>query len=264
MQEHRFIRFMSKGDKEYDTEFGAKNEAMYQKFMDDVYKQTDDYLGNFLHLLDEGWTIIITSDHAQVCPPHRPPMIGDSGVNVRVMQQLGYTNLKIDESGNELPEIDWERTKAVAVRECNIYINLKGRDPHGIVDPADKYQLEEQIMTDLYNYKHPDTGKRVIAMALRNKDAILLGYGGPTAGDICFWVAEGYNYDHCDSLSTAYGEQGTSSSPIFIAAGSGIKKGVKTNRVIRQIDVAPTIASLLGVRMPRECEGAPIYQILED
>lgn len=97
------------------------------KFLDDVYMQTDRYLGSFLHLLDEGWTIIITSDHAQVCPAHRPPMIGDMSVNVRVMQQLGYTNLKVDENGNELREIDWERTKAVAVRECNIYINLKGR-----------------------------------------------------------------------------------------------------------------------------------------
>jgi len=28
--------------------------------------------------------------------------------------------------------------------------------------------------------------------------------------------------------------------------------------------VAPTIAILLGTRMPAQCEGAPIYQIIED
>ena len=39
-------------------------------------------------------------------------------------------------------------------------------------------------MTDLLGYRHPVTGKRVLAVALRNKDAIQLGYGGPTAGDI--------------------------------------------------------------------------------
>ena len=119
-------------------------------------------------------------------------------------------------------------------------------------------------MTDLYNYKHPDTGKRVIAMALRNKDAILLGYGGPTAGDICIWVAEGYNYDHTDSLSTTYGEGSTSSSPIFIAAGKGLKKGFETTRIIRQVDLAPTCCVMAGVRLPHECEGAPIYQIFEE
>ena len=30
-----------------------------------------------------------------------------------------------------------------------IYINLKGRDAHGIVEPEDKYALEEQIINDL-------------------------------------------------------------------------------------------------------------------
>ncbi|MBR5295646.1 MAG: nucleotide pyrophosphatase, partial [Clostridia bacterium] len=76
--------------------------------------------------------------------------------------------------------------------------------------------------------------------------------------------AEGYNFDHADSLSTTYGESDTSVSPIFIAAGKGLKKGYKTDRIIRQIDFTPTIAALMGVRMPRQCEGAPVYQILDE
>lgn len=264
MQEHRFIRFMTKGDKEYDVEFGAKDEGMYQKFLEDVYIQTDEYLGKFLHLLDEGWTILIVSDHAQVCPAHRSQMIGDMQINVRVMQELGYTVLKTDDQGNELPEMDWSRTRAVAQRECNIYINLKGRDPHGIVEPEDKYELEEQIITDLYGYRDKKTGKRIISLALRNKDAVLLGYGGPECGDICYWIAEGYNIDHADGLSTTYGECETSLSPIFVAAGQGIREGFHTDRWLRQIDVAPTIATLLNVRMPAQCEGAPMYQILNE
>lgn len=119
-------------------------------------------------------------------------------------------------------------------------------------------------MTRLYNYKSPETGKRIIALALRNKDAVLLGMGGEESGDILYWNAEGYNYDHCDSLSTTYGCRGTSVSPIFIAAGTGLKKNFKTDRIIRQVDVAPTIAVLGGVRMPKQCEGAPVYQILTE
>jgi len=33
--------------------------------------------------------------------------------------------------------------------------------------------------------------------------------------------------------------------------------------MIREIDVAPTVATLLGVDMPAQCEGAPVYQILK-
>ena len=119
-------------------------------------------------------------------------------------------------------------------------------------------------MTDLYGYKDKKTGKRVVALALRNKDAVLLGYGGPECGDICYWIAEGYNIDHADGLATAYGDCETSLSPIFIAAGKGIKEGYTTERWIRQIDLAPTVAVLAGVRFPAQCEGAPIYQILDE
>lgn len=264
IQEHRFIRYMSEGTKNYREKYGAGPVERYQKFMDDVYIQCDNYLGSFLHLLDEDWTIIITSDHAQVCPPNQPVLLGDSCVNVGVMSELGFTTLKKDENGNPLREIDWDKTVAVANRECNIHINLKGRDPHGIVDPKDKYELEEEIMTALYGYRHPVTGKRVVALALRNKDAVLLGYGGPECGDICYWIAEGYNVDHADGLSTTYGDCETSLSPIFIAAGKGIKKNFKTDRWIREVDVAPTMAVLLGTDIPAQCEGAPVYQIFDE
>lgn len=257
--EHTFIRFM------HNLGFNKHDTSVYHAWMERLYQQTDRYFGQLLHYLDEGWTIIVTSDHAQVSPRYMPPRIGDMcGTNVGVMQELGYTVLEKDENGNDLAKIDWSKTRAIQSEGNDIYINLKGREPQGIVDPADKYELEEQIMTDLYGYRHPVSGKRVIAVALRNKDAVLLGYGGPTAGDICIWVAEGYNYDHTDGLSTTYGEASTSLSPIFVAAGKGLKEGFTTERIIRQVDVAPTICYLAGVRMPAQCEGAPIYQILAE
>lgn len=259
LQSHRFIRYM------HDKGQNLQPEEVFYKFMEDVYVQTDYYLGQFLDYLDEGWTILIFSDHAQVCPTYNPPGIGDiTGINIELMQKLGFTVLKTDEKGQTLREIDWSKTRAIAWGEQHIYLNLIGRTPHGIIDPADQYEVEEEIMTALYGYRHPQTGKRVIAVALRNKDAVLLGQGGPEAGDILYWTAEGYNYDHADTLSTAWGEGHTSVSPIFIAAGQGIKAGFTTDRVIRQVDFAPTVAVLGGVSMPAQCEGAPVYQILTE
>ena len=259
LQSHMFVKHLA------DKPFNRLPHEAYEKFMEDIYVQTDYYLGKFLHFLDDGWTILIFSDHAQVAPKHDIPYLGEiSGTNVKVMQELGFTVLKKDDNGNDLPEIDWTKTRAVASREEHIYINLKGRDPQGIVDPADKYELEEEIMTALYGYRDAKTGHRVVAVALRNRDAVLLGQGGPEAGDICYWLAEGYNFDHADCLSTTLGESDTSVSPIFIASGRGVKQGFYTDRIIRQIDFAPTVAVLGGVRMPAQCEGAPAYQILAE
>ena len=180
------------------------------------------------------------------------------------MEQLGYTVMKKDENGNNTTEVDWEKTRAVQIRSNYIYINLKGRDKYGIVDPEDKYALEEQIINDLYNYRDPATGRRVIGICLRNKDGVLIGVNGPECGDIFFSIEEGFNRLHGDSLSTSEGYFNTSVSPLFIGAGPGLKEGFTTPRTIRQVDVTPTIAALLGTRFPAQCEGAPVYQIFSE
>lgn len=236
--------------------------ALYEEAIEWTYRCTDTYIGSFLHYLDEGWTILIISDHGLLVPPEDDiPLLGDGfGCNIRVMEELGYTVLKKDENGNELREIDYSKTRAVANRGNHIYINLKGRESEGIVDPADKYDLEAQIISDLYNYRNKD-GKRIVSIALRNKDAEILGLSGDECGDILYWLEEGFNRLHGDSLSTFEGMHESSVSPIFIAAGKGIKENFVTERTVRTIDVAPTVATILGVDMPAQCEGAPVYQI---
>ena len=242
----------------------GNDEVFYQGLLEYVYKQTDNYLGEFLPYLDKGWTMIITSDHGLISEENHPPGLGEMRNNWTVMVDLGYTVLKKDENGNDIPEVDLSKTRAVINRGGYITINLKGRFKDGIVDPADKDALEEQIIDDLYNYRDPITGRRVIALAFRNKDAVAIGLGGERCGDIICFMTEGFNIIHMDSLATQKGYFDTSVSPIFVAAGPGIKEGFKTNRVIRQVDVAPTMAVLGGVRMPHECEGAPAYQILSE
>ncbi|MDO4280337.1 MAG: alkaline phosphatase family protein [Peptococcaceae bacterium] len=235
----------------------------FMKIMERCYVDTDDYIGQFLHLLDKGWTIVVTSDHGLVdAREDMPPALGDPfGVNTKAMVEMGYTALKKDENGEPLREIDWEHTRAIAPRGNYIYINLKGKYETGIVDPEDKYALEDQIISDLYKYEY--NGKRCVALALREQDAALLGLKGDGCGDIVYFLSEGFNRVHGDSLSTYQGEASTSESPLFMIGGRGVKHGVYTNRVIRQVDVAPTLAVIAGVRMPAQCEGAPVYQILD-
>ncbi len=242
-----------------------KNENYYHQIMQLSYEQTDRYLGRFVELLDQDWTIFIVSDHGLIITENEPPLIGEpGGISIRVMQELGYTVLKTDENGQETREIDWSRTRAITSRGNHIWLNLQGRDAHGIVTEAQRYELERQIITDLYQYREPETGLRAIALALRNKDAIVFGMNGPECGDIIFFMEEGFNRIHADAFSTQEGYWNTSVSPIFVAAGKGLKQGYKTNRTIREIDVAPTMAVLAGVRFPKACEGAPIYQIFAE
>ena len=246
-------------------EMWGNNEEVYQGFIERIYTQTDNYLGRFLPYLDEGWTMIITSDHGLITQINHGEELGEiGGITTPVMEALGYTTLVKDADGNRTREIDWANTKAVASRGNYIYLNLIGRDEHGIVDPKDQYDLETQIISDLYNYRDPKTGKRQVALAMRNKDAVILGMNGPECGDIIYFTEESFNIIHADSLSTQSGYADTSVSPIFIAAGPGVKEGYKTERVIRQVDITPTMAILGGVRFPAQSEGSPVHQILTE
>lgn len=258
LQGHLLVKFLYEGSNKLAPE-------VYQRLFRDVYVQTDDYIGQFLEMIDEGWTILMVSDHGQVCPEHgRTDFLpGTNAVNAVYFTKWGYMTMVKDENGNDTHEIDWSKTLAVPQRCNEVYINLKGRNPHGIVDPKDKFELEERIMTDMYKLTNPKTGHRVISLALRNKDAICIGMGGPECGDIVYMVAEGYTDDHGDSLSTMEGTCGTSVASVFAAAGPGIKKNYQTERLVRHVDVTPTVAVLMGLDMPAQCEGAPVYQILE-
>ncbi len=239
------------------------DEKLYQELIDETYENADEYVGKFLHLLDKGWTLILTSDHGEQI--HEEPLAklgSPSGVSIGVMKELGWTVLKKDADGNELPELDLEKTKAVAVRTSYIRLNVKGRNPHGIIDPADIEKVSQEIIDSLYAYRD-EYGRRIIAAAFTNRDAVVLGLDGPYTGDIIIFPRENMVSEHGQGLPTYKGYYDTSVSPIFIAAGNGIIHNDDVQRVIRQVDVAPTMALLLGVRMPKQCEGAPVYQILE-
>lgn len=146
-----------------------------QWYIEKTYIDTDNYIGALMTLLDEDWTIIITSDHGLLVRNEEYPAMGDPfGVNAKIMYELGYTALKKDDKGNLKHEVDWSKTTAVASRGNHIYINLKGRNPEGIVDPKEKWELEEKIITDLYNYR-TEGGQRLVSVVVRNKEAALLG-----------------------------------------------------------------------------------------
>ena len=46
--------------------------------------------------------------------------------------------------------------------------------------------------------------------------------------------------------------------------GPGVKKGEVLKRRVNLVDVVPTLCHLADLPVPRDCEGAIIYQALED
>lgn len=241
---------------------------LWQENLETIYRMyeiCDDFIAAMLPYLADGQTaLFITSDHGQVprsAGYHNPGISDLSGINCKVMSDLGYTVVQPVPNMTDLWYIDWSKTKAIQSRSSYIYINLKGRDPEGIVDPEDYEALREKIIDDLYAYRDPIHGRRVVAFAMTMEEARSLGVGGEHTGDIFFQLNSDFGEEHAMSPSYVT-SHGFSLISLCMMCGAGLKSGEYVKRQIRAVDVVPTICAVCDVEVPSNCEGGPIYQAL--
>jgi len=255
----------------YDEGKAAKAWDMIRR----TYRIADKFVGDLVALADDETVIVVVSDHGQV-PLMRginlPNLLADAGL-------LAF--IEDPETGDLM--IDWSRTKVYQATSIHLFINVKGRDPQGIVEMGREYEeVQDQVIKLLYDLEDPETGVRPISLALRKEDARILGLFGDRIGDIICVTREGYYFSRWGApikggevISTArlgaghghllpttkYGVG--SLGAFFVMAGPGVKKGCVSPKPIFLTDIAPTLAYLLGIPCPREADGKVIYDALE-
>lgn len=162
-----------------------------------------------------------------------------------------------------------------------IYINVVGRDPDGVVSPGDYESVRDQIINGFLALVDPaNPGKQVVSAVFRKES--LRNVGGSDSlhpnrsGDVVVVLRPPYQFDaatpgqlFADSLFFgANGYLPTLVDPVhnanlrgvFIAGGSGIRKQSPVTG-IRAIDVAPTIAFLLNMPGPHNARGKVLYPL---
>lgn len=239
----------------YDPITGDKgrwNHEECEAYMQHAYQSADRMLGKLLEHADEETLVAVVSDHGATT------WLAD--VKIRgILIDKGL--MKVDP---DTRQVDWKNTKAVPQRACYVYVNLKGRDPEGIVEPGEEYeQVQQQVIDAFYDYVEPETGRRPFSLALRREDARVLGLYGPRVGDIVYALHTQYGHEHGQGLSTARFGCGSLESVILLA-GPGIKRGFKHEGMTGIQDVVPTLCYLADIPFPQGCEGAIIYDALED
>ena len=271
-------RATAASEQEYQTYHAA------EQFM---YESLDRLIARITSGVDEEETVILlTSDHGAKATGHKVypgQILADAGLTVFKPAQAqgahdageeavvgGLAKVKAGASGDlaakfkEFGEIDWSKTKAIVQRACHVFINLKGRNPHGIVDPKDYESVQDAIVAALHNYTDPETGKKPITLALKREDAMMLFMGGEYTGDVIYSIDGRFYGQHGGILGTeTYGETGNLHS-LFMLSGPGIKKGAVLERIIWLQDVVPTLCYLADLPVPAQCEGGIVYQALED
>ena len=229
----------------------------------DIYQGVDRCLGRILQAADEETLVIVTSDHGGKV----------YGNNWRIDDVLAGAGLLTYKSTDQdpsqypwhsSPPIDWEHTKAAGHCTVHVFLNVKGRDAQGIVAPGEEYtQVQEQVIRALHEYTDPKTGRKPVSLALKREDARILGLYSDHVGDVIYALDPRFGTEHAWHLPTARYGMGDLRA-LLIMAGPGVRRGEIIDRTVWLTDIVPTICHLCEMPVPKQCEGAIVYQALED
>lgn len=170
-----------------------------------------------------------------------------------------------------LQVIDWEKTQAYSASntEQGIYLNLKGREPGGIIEPGEHYEkMRGELIEALKGLRDPGTGEAVITHIYKKEelytgpyledspDIIFFAKGGAYLADV---QLKGHVFEDANWV-TGWGTHRMEG--IFIGAGPDIKPGTALNGS-EIIDLAPTMLRLMGIPIPKDMDGK-VLDILDE
>jgi predicted AlkP superfamily phosphohydrolase/phosphomutase len=163
-------------------------------------------------------------------------------------------------------DVDWNRTQAFAVGNFGqIYINVKGERPQGIVAPGEEYErLRDRIIAAALALRDPETGEAVIRAAYRREE-IYHGSRLALAPDIILHTdrAKYVSFGHADFgsnrlIELSIGQTGHHQMDgIVLLHGPGVAPGTVLQGA-NIMDVAPTVLYALDLPIPAHIDGKPL------
>ena len=242
-----------------------KESTLHRDAIENLYLKVDGIVGRLLPYVSDRSPLIVMSDHGFKAFRR--------GVNLNSwLLKEGYLHLKQgNESGEWFEGVDWDRTRAYALGLGGVFINLKGRESKGIVEPADLPNLVIELKDLLDGLKDDAAGEIAIKQVYDAREV----YSGP-------YVAEGpdlvigYNAGYRASWEAATGRVTREVFTDNTKAWSGdhcidpdcvpavLISNMKITAERPSIqDIAPSVLALFGIAPPPFMDGKVIFAATE-
>jgi len=301
--QHFFWKYMDRAHPAFDSVLAERYGGVIHGF----YEFLDTALGEIIDRAGEGTTVVVLSDHGagpntkmfhmnvwlrqqgllRLRPISYPlwrirlpailyKLLSKMGVRYFTTRRLfpglrggNWKDLDPRKAINPYKVIDWARTRAYggSLAEQAIYVNVRGREPEGIVEPDGEYRkVCEEIERGLLALRDPQTGEQVVDRVYR-KEEVFRGEQSGSSPDLIV-RAEDYGCKLTDYIyprhlieterwhSGSHREEG-----ILLVMGEGVEAGARLDGA-KIVDVAPTVLHLLGVPVPEAMEGRPLEEAM--
>ncbi|MGA9527137.1 MAG: alkaline phosphatase family protein, partial [Terriglobales bacterium] len=257
---HMLWRLTDPENPAYDPNEAAK----YGGALEEFYQQIDQVLGEVMPRLDENTTLLVLSDHGFA--PYR------RSFNLNTwLANNGYVTRKEGagtDSAEPFAEVDWSRTRAYGLGLNGLYINMRGREKEGIVDPAQADALLREIRDKLIALRDPKNNSPVITRV----DLASEVYEGPYARSGPDALV-GYNRGYRSGWKTILGafppdvlEDNTNPwSGDHCMDFTKVPGVLLSNRKIAAeapalTDITPTILAEYGIAKTKDMKGQSVFQ----
>jgi len=259
-----------------DPQHPMYDRALASKFGDSierVYRKCDEFVGEVLTRIGPDTPVLIVSDHGFHSfrqSVNLNTWLVQEGFMAIQGQAPGEKTLQdLFGGGTFWENVDWSRTKAYAMGLGQVYLNLKGREGHGIVEPAQSNAVQDDLAARLLTMTDPKTGAQIVD-AVYKRDDIYSGAFVGNASELQVGLADGYRvswqstlggsppglvYPNMKKWSGDHGSYDYKTTPGILISSHPIPAGAVT----QIIDIAPTVLKYFGITIPGDIDGKPIF-----
>ncbi|RMF23658.1 MAG: hypothetical protein D6760_04935 [Deltaproteobacteria bacterium] len=169
--------------------------------------------------------------------------------------------------------VDWSRTRAYSFGRHygSVFLNVRGREPLGIVEPGTEYErIRDELADAMLGYVDPKLGRPIVGRCIKREevyhgerfeeapDLILLP---EDPSDIFYGLSDfGSNrvWDDTYRYSGMHRDAG-----LIIACGPGVRRGEAFSGG-SVVDIAPTALHWLGEPIPPDMDGRSLVSLLAE
>jgi predicted AlkP superfamily phosphohydrolase/phosphomutase len=268
---HVFWRLM-------DTKHPAYNEALHAKWGDALlrsYQLMDAIVGDAMAAAaKKNAALIVLSDHGfasfRKSVNYNTWLVMNGYMALKTGVQVKDRNVEmLFDQGQFWENVDWSHTRAYAMGLGEMYINVKGRESQGIVNPGPEYdalksELKSRLvtMTDMETMEHPV--RRVLA-----REEIYRQFDPNMIPDLFVTNNDGYRVSWQTSLGgipknliepnkQTWSGDHCSVDPEIVKGIFFYNRKLATDRAPYIADVYPTVLGLLSVKAPYELDGVEL------
>ncbi len=212
------------------------------------YGQIDEILGLVAGKLGDDVHLILMSDHG-FCSIEKEVNIS------RYLVDRGL--LKFAPSPPRGLQDIHPSSRAYTLIPGRVYLNMKGREPEGGVDPSDYQRLRDEVAEILLDCQLPETEQRVIRKVLRREE-IYHGDNLTTAADLIAVPFDGFDLKADVKKETLAEKTGLVGMHTYDDAFLYLRGQHAVPEDVEIVDLLPTILSMLGLPIPQDVDGRSV------